>query len=711
MVTSKLFPFLFNTANVSGGVPPYSYQWSGGGNDKTKIIPTTSDYQPSTKSYSVTVTDDCGYQVIYQNSFTCNDICADDCIRISRGGFYYQPYCTDVCGSTSAGLELWCDKLEVSCQCDDDVRRTFTWDSRITGTTGLDVIFEGEEVIGGTGETSYGIFDSDGWIHSWVKNETTGCVSWIHTYIPGECFSLWNWFVSLGNSYGGGGGGLDNDGPPDADEDCISYTSEIDDENCQTVWVCVDPPDNDFPDIIDTDEEYCQRSFGYDDDGVYHVYESCYCNSKAEIYATNEDPSYCVCEATVGIVGIDPNHTNYACEMNPVSIEYDTLKESFIYFSSYYNSQAIKPEVTKYNAIKKQVEISNISFVNYSIIQMVLDKERNVILHLKDSLSNSIILKTDQDKNQLWSYEFIRLDKQVIYEIKISDTNNIILTGYDENHQVFETILDDTGNEILTTIEQVQVTNSHTIEDIIFSKNDTSYIALTDGYGLKFMHLVKETIQWQFSIPSSWSLVKYLKDINGNYVIFYNYNQPFNFEGNNYSLFGQNSIGFVVITPSGNVIENYTINYTSSQVLTDIELGRDNYIALMGYYSNHENVDISYLKNNPELCSFLVGLDLAYNNQNSIRESSSIESKVDIIAYPNPTSGSEIEIRLNKTSERGNIYLYNSQNELLYSKRDIQLSAQDSYTLNLGLNALSGVYILKFEGKNNSYSKKLVFIK
>ncbi|MEM9545766.1 MAG: T9SS type A sorting domain-containing protein [Bacteroidota bacterium] len=687
---------------VQGGDPPYSFSWWSGGEESTTTFSYPGDFLPTPINYSVTVTDQCNNKVVIQSSVNCEELCNDDCIVLFKTG---DPTCVDVCGDSGLGIfELGCDKLKVRSFCDDGVSRTFFW-AGLTSSSGEETEFIGDEIVSGIEQINV-VNEGPGYANAIVKNNLTGCVKWISLFIPSKCFSLWNWVWDCDHcgDFGDGIGDL----PSDEEPECLDWEVINDIDNCEIIWKCVDPP-NTFPDQIDVIDEFCYYDLGND---LGLIYSSCDCNilggagGSPLILDENITSQFCECNSPPGIANpFDTTFVNIKCQTNPIDVLYDKEQNKFVYVTSEYNLDSIFiPYVTTNNIIiDTSYSFSSFTFETSLYQAMTIDEDRNLVITTLDEYDQINVTKYDTLGATIWHHKLTQANILKVITRVYKKAQTEIITVLSTGYEIM--IVDDFGNIVSTTT----VSNNR---QTLFSEIDSTILSIEFNGPIQILNFQSSSSNFTTSISSEIKIVKYFKDINHNIVLFYNYKSPFSINGENITLEDKSSSGILVLSSSGQIINNYVLPFTKNMMITDVDMGIKNKFALIGYFSNNTIVNCTNLFNNDELCSFIIAFDLTYDVQGGLRKNDIEEHKTDILVYPNPTSSNQIEILSNSENiEKGSLLLYDNNNKLIYRKEDVQLSNKIPYLFNLGENAIPGVYILKFQGTNTIVSKKVIFIK
>ncbi|MGK0314852.1 MAG: hypothetical protein ACI86M_001072, partial [Saprospiraceae bacterium] len=687
------------TAEVSGGQAPYTYNWHDGSSESKLIMPIVDMWTPTQLKYSVTVTDICNDVIYLNNTFDCDEFCDNDCIVLYRTG---KSGCVDECDDGALGSDVFgCDQLKVKSNCDNDQSYFFHW-AAVGPFSDMRVEFKGKDHLSGTDEIDLN-FSGPMTILTFVRNTTTGCSSLLKLYLPKRCRSIWNWiFDNLDGAGVGGGGNNGNNNDP-----LCSLWSDpiIDSDNCTTTWQCIEPPNNNVPDDVLPNEEFCyvtnpQGSSA--DDNLTLLYNACKCNLTDLHIALGDYKDYCECAEFL----YDPSDSdNLICTSNPVKVVYDKWQDQYIYFTTEYgNPNLVTPQLVNSSVnINTDIVFANIHFENKIFVNLSIDTFRNIYMHTISDSENNQITKYDTSGNVVWKYDYQEKGKSsVTFNYLTKNTTRLIIVKGDEINTVD---LDETGTVTQSIMEIIQGTyiRSETNESNIIIRPNT--IDQTLDYN-------GTSNQWSIPLPNPVKIVGYSDLEGGNILMFYNYTQPFTLGGQSFSLSDQISSGAILLDAYGQLIKNIVFHVHTNSSINHISKGEHNEFAIAGYYSNSVVQSYTTLEDNIEFCSYIKGFKVLVDTDNSsaLRKEQPVANDVDFFTInPNPAQNS---VLLSLDSKINQDFIFNMVNSSGVSV------LEQRYKANKGKNELSislanipaGVYFLRMKNSEITYSKKLIKI-
>ena len=173
---------------IDSGNPPFLIQVNGQVHQLNTFyfkgkIPSSSSPSWSWQDakIEVKITDDCGFKINQIKLVSCNELCPDNCIKITKTG---APNCTDFELDNLAG-EWSYDKLKIKSDCNDNVVRHVEYlNYPVTGQSAT--------FIGNKKESGIDSWPLNQWgnMYFQITNETTGCIQTKSYFVPPKCF---NW--------------------------------------------------------------------------------------------------------------------------------------------------------------------------------------------------------------------------------------------------------------------------------------------------------------------------------------------------------------------------------------------------------------------------------------------------------------------------------------------------------------------------------------
>lgn len=691
--------FLVST-EVTGGQEPYTYNWSDGSSGNELVIPIGNMYTPKPFKYSVTITDMCNDEINLANNFNCDDLCDNDCIKFYRKG---KPDCVDECNYEENIIlddVFGCDKLKVKSDCDNNHSYTFLW-AAYGPSSNSEAKFKGNEFVDGTDELIL-TFSGPGTLLTYVINNTTGCSSLKKLWIPKRCPSFWNWLIQeftteiipSGNNNG------------NSDPLCKEWSAPItNDDNCTTTWQCIDPPNNNIPDDVLTNEEFCfvtnpQGSSA--DDNLTLLYAACQCNLTGLHLAVGDYRDFCECSEFL----FDPsNSDNLICKTNPIKIMYDKLQGKYIYFTSIYeNPNRVTPHILNSSVdINTNIVFADLLFSDRIFVNLSVDTYRNTYIHTVSDVEYNQITKYDTTGNLVWNYDYTEKGKSNVHFNYIS--KNITRLIIAKENEINTVDLDETGSIIQSYTENIQGT-------YIRSETGESSIETRQNLNDQTLNYNGIANKWSISLPSPIEIVGYSDLDGGNILMFYNYTQPFAIEGQSFSLSDKVSSGALLLDANGTILKNIVFREYNNSSIKNISKGKHNEFAIAGYYSNSAVQPFTTLEDNKDFCSYIKGFKVLIDTENNslFRKSPPEERSENLFNLsPNPAQNSVI---ISLDSKLNQEFTFN-----LLTSSGVSLLKQH-YKVNKGKNELNisltdipaGIYFIRMKSKDKTYSKKLIKI-
>lgn len=744
--------------DLSGVVSPYEVQWSNGETANSTTLPT--NFVGNYERYTVTISDACNREVTGGGEYTCADVgdCNKDCIKIKKTG---KPWCTEYCDD----LPLGCDKVEISCDCDDNVLRT-VFVKTLNDGENTTVQFRGKEKI--SGEDKYEMSATDVGIWQFVvTNESTGCEQDLWFEFPKECFQPLEIFTE---NFGGGGGN------PDAPD--LFCEEGYEPKRCQTK--CDGEGNEDRKLYTYCGESICGgdildvKSLGLFD---FSSVEICECEATVFDCPEELEIKQCVVKCENNDTNVEAVLFNYTgtdpCSGGEVNWREATNLETIFVMSCPceiipvecgpgFDSGQDDPQGLQ--SCEDNLDLSNIPQTN-SFLYLEKDRANNLIIpHIVSDSTFGIEYTYGPIVVDGVDIKLVRVDANgLVYIVGTNESDESVFIKLDDYGLIdWQIILPDFEVETINippvrTYKKIHlygynlVTNERMAYSYDLTTDESVWRILEEPNGRNFglSEWYTNQIHYEVFVPGGldYNIVKYyvgstlietiipgeviIKDVipsagNG-FTIAGSFNGEIEYDNIRYNTHGYYNIIFFIFDATGQLISVKYIDTQSSEIVKYVQNDGGQNFVYSGYSTELNQIDSLFILNdqlmddNFDFCSFVNGFQIPeldfFDNNNDDSEVSlnSFENttlKVDLSpkVYPNPFSNSfNLEFNASQNEEvevkvfdvNGQIHIANNI-QMHKGINDILIDGSDHLT--------PGVYIISIKNNSLDFNFKIVKI-